>query len=123
MAFRSVAELVVYLAAPSALSAQAVRGDLIDAIHDSSESILQAVEVTGSDTPNFVKDGDIGGQIVPATNGAIFNCLTPGTAQFNHPEDVYSSNPQMTQLVLKPLFQGCCERFPGTKSQFERSEF
>ena len=41
---------------------------------------------------------------VPNTSGAVFNYLTPGTATFNNPEAVYSSNPRGIQLALKVLF-------------------
>lgn len=41
---------------------------------------------------------------VPNNSPAIFDYLTPGTATFNNPEAVYSSNPRNIQLALKLLF-------------------
>ncbi len=40
----------------------------------------------------------------PNATGPIFNYLTPGSATFNHPEMVYSSNPRGIQVALKLLF-------------------
>ncbi len=37
-------------------------------------------------------------------SGPVFDYLTPGTAIFNHPEAIYSSNPRGIQLALKLLF-------------------
>jgi hypothetical protein len=40
----------------------------------------------------------------PNNSGNVFNYLTPGSAIFNKPEAVYSSNPRGIQVALKLLF-------------------
>jgi hypothetical protein len=41
---------------------------------------------------------------VPNNSGNVFNYLTPGSAIFNNPEAIYSSNPRGIQIALKLQF-------------------